>query len=95
MRRFTYAEAAAELRASEFWLRRHIKQIPHSKAGKSVWFTAADLERIDQLLHHEPTTGPLAQPSTAATAPHPLANLRPLPARTTAARSLSGPRGRS
>ncbi|MEV1020670.1 DNA-binding protein [Streptomyces sp. NPDC050264] len=94
MRRFDYAEAAAELRVTEGWLRRHIKQLPHTKKGRVVTFTDADLERIDALHHHEPTTGPLAQTPPAAEDAHPLRHLRPLPARNAAARSLSGSRGR-
>lgn len=81
-RRYTYPEAAAALRVEESWLRRHIKRLPHSKKGRVVTFTEADLERIDALHHHEPTTGPLAHASApTATAPHPLAHLRPLPRR--------------
>ena len=92
-RRLTYAEAAEELPdgVTETWLRRHIKQLPHSKVGRVVYFTDADLERIDALHHHEPTTGPLAAPSSAipATAPHPLSQLRPLPRRGKALTSVS------
>lgn len=88
-KRHTYPEAAAILRVEESWLRRHIKQLPHSKKGRSVTFTDADLERIDQMFHHEPTTGPLAiapAPTPAAPA-HPLAHLRPLPSRRQAVRT--------
>lgn len=83
MKRHTYAEAAAELRVEESWLRRHIKRLPHSKKGRVVTFSDADLERIDQIHHHEPTTGPLAlAPAAPATASvHPMAHLRPLPSR--------------
>ncbi|MFJ7100135.1 helix-turn-helix domain-containing protein [Streptomyces albogriseolus] len=89
--RFDYAAAAEALPGvSETWLRRHIKQLPHTKAGRAVYFTAADLERIDQLFHHEPSTGPLAgTPATAATGPHPLASLRPLPRRGQALTNVS------
>ncbi|MCX4827127.1 helix-turn-helix domain-containing protein [Streptomyces sp. NBC_01016] len=87
-RRFTYAEAAAELRVSETWLRRHIKALPHSKKGRVVTFTAEDLERIDALHHHEPTAGPLAIVSAPKPdGPHPMAQLRPLPRRGTAVRT--------
>ncbi|MEU2780588.1 helix-turn-helix domain-containing protein [Streptomyces sp. NPDC007110] len=83
-RRLSYAQAAEELPGvEESWLRRHIKKLPHSKVGRAVYFTDADLERIDQIFHHEPVTGPLAaapKPTTSA-APHPLADLRPLPRR--------------
>jgi hypothetical protein len=80
-RRYTYAEAAAELRVEESWLRRHIKKLPHTKKGRVVTFSDADLERIDQMHHHEPTTGPLAVVPAPTPGAHPLANLRPLPAR--------------
>jgi hypothetical protein len=82
-RRFTYPEAADELRVEESWLRRHIKQLPHSKKGRVVTFSEEDLERIDQICHCEPTVGPLARPVLvpAASGGHPLASLRPLPAR--------------
>ncbi len=87
-RRYKYPEAAEKLGCEESWLRRHIKKLPRTKLGRTVYFTDADLERIDQLFHHEPTTGPLA----AASAPsphgaHPLSNLRPLPSRRAAANS--------
>ncbi|MDX5569354.1 helix-turn-helix domain-containing protein [Streptomyces sp. ID05-04B] len=82
-RRHTYPEAAEILRVKETWLRRHIKQLPHSKKGREVTFTDADLDRIDSLHHHEPTTGPLAAAPASApgAAPHPLTHLRPLPRR--------------
>ncbi|MFJ3794991.1 DNA-binding protein [Streptomyces sp. NPDC090088] len=87
-RRFTYEEAAAELPecVTETWLRRHIKKLPHTKAGKAVYFTDADLERIDSLFHHEPSTGPLAASSAPPTqaGAHPLSHLRPLPSRSRA-----------
>lgn len=72
-RRFTYPEAADELRVSEPWLRRHIKRLPHSKAGRTVYFTAADLERIDRMHHREP-----ASHAPAAVGPQDLAQLKPL-----------------
>ncbi|WP_405925477.1 helix-turn-helix domain-containing protein [Streptomyces sp. NBC_00035] len=82
-RRHTYPEAAEILRVEETWLRRHIKQLPHSKKGRVVTFSDEDLDRIDALKHHEPTTGPLAivtAPSTGASS-HPMNHLRPLPSR--------------
>lgn len=85
-KRHTYPEAAAILRVKETWLRRHIKQLPHSKKGREVTFSDQDLDRIDALYHHEPTTGPLAvvaEPKSGAT-PHPLAHLVPLPGRSAA-----------
>lgn len=89
MRRHTYPEAAAILRVEESWLRRHIKRLPHSKKGRVVTFTDADLERIDQLFHHEPTTGPLANVPTSKSdaSAHPLAHLKPLPSRRQAVRA--------
>ncbi|MFH8619198.1 helix-turn-helix domain-containing protein [Streptomyces sp. NPDC017979] len=83
-RRFTYPEAAEELRVEERWLRRNIGQLPHSKKGRVVTFTAADLDRIDQMHHHEPSTGPLAVASAPMAGAHPLAYLKPLPSRRTA-----------
>jgi hypothetical protein len=82
-RRLQYTEAAEELGIEESWLRRHIKRLPHMKLGRVVYFTDADLERIDALFHHEPTVGPLAAPSAAVAgaSPHPLSHLRPLPRR--------------
>lgn len=88
MKRHTYPEAAAELRVEERWLRRHIKSLPHSKKGKTVTFSDEDLDRIDALYHHEPTSGPLAiVPALASPGAHPLANLRPLPPRGAALRT--------
>lgn len=80
-RRYTYAEAAAELRVEERWLRRHIGRLPHSKKGRVVTFSDDDLMRIDQMHHHEPSMGPLAGASAPAAGAHPLAHLKPLPAR--------------
>lgn len=80
-RRFTYPEAAAALRVEESWLRRHIKTLPHSKKGRVVTFSEADLDAIDAMFHHTPTAGPLAVPASAAAGSHPLAGLRPLPQR--------------
>lgn len=89
-RRYTYPEAAKELRVEESWLRRHIKKLPHSKKGRVITFSDADLERIDQMHHHEPTSGPLAPvrslPSTEQE-PHPMGHLKPLPRRTRTATS--------
>lgn len=84
--RYTYPEAAALLRVTETWLRRHIKALPHSKKGRVVTFTDDDLARIDSLHHHEPTTGPLAAVPTAPAGVHPMAHLRPLPPRGLTAR---------
>jgi hypothetical protein len=75
-RRLTYPEAAAELRVEERWLRRNIAQLPHSKKGRVVTFTEDDLARIDQMHHREPDSVPQLAPGA-----HPLAGLRPLPAR--------------
>lgn len=82
-RRYTYPEAAEVLRVEERWLRRNITDLPHSRKGKTVTFTDADLDRIDAMFHHEPTGGPLAVAPSApvSSAAHPLAALKPLPAR--------------
>ncbi|MFB7368010.1 DNA-binding protein [Streptomyces hydrogenans] len=87
MNRYLYPEAADALRVEESWLRRHIKELPHSKKGRVVTFTDADLERIDALFHHEPTVGALALVPAPATGAHPLAHLRPLPSRGSAVRT--------
>ncbi|MFJ1995256.1 helix-turn-helix domain-containing protein [Streptomyces asiaticus] len=87
-RRLTYPEAAKELRVEESWLRRHIKKLPHSKKGRVITFTDADLERIDAMFHHEPSTGPLAPVRSLPSAeqgPHPMGHLKPLPSRSRAA----------
>lgn len=82
-RRLNYDEAAAELRVEKTWLQRHIRKLPHGKLGRFVYFTDADIERIDALFHHEPESGPLARPALVPATPggHPLAHLKPLPAR--------------
>jgi len=80
-RRHTYAEAADILRVDERWLRRHIARLPHSKKGRAVTFSDEDLDRIDALHHHEPTTGPLAIVPAPSQSAHPMAHLRPLPPR--------------
>jgi hypothetical protein len=78
-RRYTYPEAAEELRVSELWLRRHIKKLPHSKKGRVVTFSDEDLVAIDTMFHHAPQTGPVPLPASAQ--PHPLAHLKPMPSR--------------
>lgn len=82
-RRLDYTAAAEELGVEESWLRRKIKQLPHGKLGRKVYFTDADLERIDAMHHHEPQSGPLAPPVLvpAPNGRHPLADLKPLPGR--------------
>lgn len=90
-RRLQYPEAAEELGIEESWLRRHIKRLPHSKLGRTVYFTDADLERIDAQFHHEPTTGPVATApaSRPGASAHPLRHLQPLPGRKTAHQRLT------
>lgn len=83
MKRYTYAEAAEALRVQEHWLRRNISSLPHSKKGRVVTFTDADLERIDQMYHREPLNAPMA-PVTPLPGAHPLRDLKPLGARHTA-----------
>lgn len=85
--RHTYPEAAKLLRVEEKWLRRNIKSLPHSRKGRVVTFTDEDIDRIDALTHHEPTTGPLAIVPAPPEGAHPLANLRPLPPRGAAVRA--------
>ena len=85
-RRLTYPEAAVELRVEESWLRRHIKRLPHAKKGRVVTFSEADLERIDAMHHHEPRDGRLVQVQPGL---HPLADLKPLPARGARARAAN------
>ncbi|WP_019548422.1 helix-turn-helix domain-containing protein [Streptomyces sulphureus] len=78
--RFGYAEAAAQIPGvTESWLRKHIKELPHSKVGRRVYFTSADLERIDAMHHVEPRSASSVTP-VSGLAPD-LAQLKPLPAR--------------
>lgn len=77
-----YDEAAKILRVEVTWLKRHIKSLPHSKVGRVVLFTDDDLATILRQFHHVPVAGPLAETAAAeASTAHPLAGLRPLPAR--------------
>lgn len=89
-RRLGYAEAAEELGLTESWMRKNIKRLPHSKPGRTVYFTDADLKRIDEIFHHEPVTGlaaartPTGGSLTVVNTPAgtaPFKDLRPLPAR--------------
>ncbi|WP_030371486.1 helix-turn-helix domain-containing protein [Streptomyces rimosus] len=78
---YTYPEAAEVLRVQERWLRRDISNLPHSRKGKVVTFSEADLDRIDAMHHHEPTIGPFATvPSAPSSTAHPLAHLKPFAA---------------
>ncbi|MEU6342150.1 DNA-binding protein [Streptomyces sp. NPDC046977] len=77
--RHTYAEAAAILRVDERWLRRNIARLPRTKKGRVVTFSDDDLARIDAMFHREPEAEAGAITTTAG--PHPLAALKPLPAR--------------
>ncbi len=79
--RYTYPEAATELRVEESWLRRHIKKLPHSKKGRVVTFSEADLDAIDEQFHQLPRGGPLAVLPGGSAGAHPLAHLKPLPGR--------------
>ncbi|MFI9200218.1 helix-turn-helix domain-containing protein [Streptomyces sp. NPDC053048] len=79
--RYIYPEAAEILRVEETWLRRHIKKLPHSKKGRVVTFSSADLDAIDAQFHHSPTSGPLVTAGPTSGGVHPLASLRPLPGR--------------
>jgi hypothetical protein len=67
-RRLSYEEAAAELGVKESWLRDNIRQLPRtaSSAG-SVYFTDADLARIDRTVPRRARVrGPLAPPGPGA-----------------------------
>jgi hypothetical protein len=77
-RRLTYPEAAAELRCEESWLRRHIKELPHTKLGRVVTFSDDDLARIYAMHHRDPQS---PAPLRAVGGSHPLASLKPLPRR--------------
>lgn len=80
--RHCYHEAARELGITVTWLQRHIKKLPRSKVGRTVYFTDADLTRIDELFHHEPTAVKETAVTSSATAmPRPVTALRPLPSR--------------
>lgn len=84
-RRLSYSQAAEELPGvTESWLRKNVKKLPHTKVGRTVYFTDTDLERIDSLFHHEPVAGPLASAASTAAGPQPMAHLVPLPARRSA-----------
>lgn len=83
MKRYSYPEAAEALRVPEHWLRRNISRLPHSKKGRAVTFTDADLEQIDQMHHHAPAHAPVA-PVTPLPGMHPLRDLKPLGTRRTA-----------
>ncbi|MGW7555177.1 helix-turn-helix domain-containing protein [Streptomyces rimosus] len=67
--RYTYPETAEVLRVQERWLRRNISNLPHSRKGKVVTFSEADLDRIDAMHHHEPAIGPLATVPSAPSSP--------------------------
>ncbi|GHE79898.1 hypothetical protein GCM10014715_39030 [Streptomyces spiralis] len=82
MNRHTYPEAAERLRVSERWLRRNISRLPHSKKGRAVTFSDADLDAIDAMHRVEPSSTSPAVPATAD-----FAALRPLPLRSSPRRS--------
>ncbi|MFE2109267.1 helix-turn-helix domain-containing protein [Kitasatospora sp. NPDC059463] len=50
----TYTQLAEYLAIEEGWLRRHIKRLPHQKYGRSVRFSADDIEAIRRLHTHTP-----------------------------------------
>lgn len=84
MKRYSYPEAAQELGVKETWLRDNIRKLPHKKLGRVVYFLDADLDRIDQMFHHEPLDGPVAPVTplpTKATGPIAARDLKPLGAR--------------
>lgn len=68
-----YPEAAVLLRVPERWLRRNISRLPHSKKGRVVTFTDADLAAIDAMHRVEPQVAVVAMGTPS--------ELRPLPLR--------------
>lgn len=76
MSRYDYDAAARELGVKKGWLQDNIRKLPHSKVGRVVYFTDADLERIDQMFHHEPSNAPVA-PVTPLPGAHHLRDLKP------------------
>lgn len=79
-RRYTFAEAAAELRITEHWLRRHIRKLPHTKIGRVVTFSEEDIARITAMHRHEPAAA-VPPPAVGVSSEHPLAFLKPIPTR--------------
>jgi excisionase family DNA binding protein len=55
-RLLTFAEAAEVLNVPESWLREKVarRQVPHTRLGKHVRFTRADLTDIIHNGHHTP-----------------------------------------
>lgn len=79
LRLHDYDEAAETLRVKVSWLQNHIKDLPHTKLGGTVYFTDDQLLRIVTQFSHDPE-----QPATPADTGTPqtrLADLRPLPSR--------------
>ncbi|MFD7786464.1 helix-turn-helix domain-containing protein [Streptomyces nojiriensis] len=62
-KRYTYPEAAEILRVKRAWLQENIRRLPHTKKGRTVTFSEADLDAIDAMFHHQP-------PQAVAPAPH-------------------------
>lgn len=79
-RRYTYPEAADILRVKPRWLAENIKQLPHSRKGRTVTFSEADLDTIDAMFHHQPPVPVTSSPIVPA-GTHPLASLKPIPSR--------------
>ena len=56
-RLYDFETAAAWLRVSESWLRKQVARrlVPHTRLGRNVRFTEADLEAISEAGHVAPT----------------------------------------
>ncbi|MCT2591087.1 helix-turn-helix domain-containing protein [Streptomyces sp. N2-109] len=79
-RLYDYDEAAEELRVTKSWLQRHIKRLPHVDGlGGHVLFTDDHLDRILAAHCYEPEQHALS--AVPGGGSHPLAELKPLPAR--------------
>ncbi|WP_406298094.1 hypothetical protein OG948_21415 [Embleya sp. NBC_00888] len=63
---YDYAGAAVELNCSESWLRDNIRDLPHSKLGQSVAFTAEHLALILQMHEVLPHVSPIPLKAAAA-----------------------------
>jgi hypothetical protein len=65
---FTPEEAAQILRKSAYWLKRNAGQgtIPHTRIGRTISFTAADLAEITRNGARKPGTATAAAPAAPA-----------------------------
>jgi hypothetical protein len=51
-----YAEVAARIGKTEWWVRRHAHELPHHRFGRTYQFTAEDIAEIMKLHEHRPDT---------------------------------------